>query len=376
MNTMLQRLYVHNYRCLENFEFNLEGADAALLIGKNGSGKSTIRQVLQIFQAIGRSAPRVGQLVSEVDFAMGRRGVPMRFELQVSLASKVFNYVLALELPERFRELRILEERLSMDGHALFTREHAQTTVHRSLSGQPDARFNIDWHLVGLPIIQDPVAADALSSFRGWLARMVLLAPIPKLLGGEATGDSAQLDSHASNVADWLSSLLEIYPAAYAALSRHLQQAMPDLSDFRFERTGRASKTLLVRFKADTQQMELPFSTLSDGEKCFFLCAVVLAAAECDGPLFAFWDEPGNDLSLDEVSPFVTALRAGFKATGSQIMMTSHNEETIRRFSNENTWVLGRRSHLEPTLIRWVDSLPARADLVQSLIEGDVDPWQ
>ena len=39
---MLQRLYIHNFRCLQNFEFKPGEASSALLIGKNGSGKSTL----------------------------------------------------------------------------------------------------------------------------------------------------------------------------------------------------------------------------------------------------------------------------------------------------------------------------------------------
>ena len=39
---MLQRLYIHNFRCLENFEFKPSDASSALLIGKNGAGKSML----------------------------------------------------------------------------------------------------------------------------------------------------------------------------------------------------------------------------------------------------------------------------------------------------------------------------------------------
>jgi ABC-2 type transport system ATP-binding protein len=43
---MLQRLYVHNFRCLENFQLDLKDIPSALLIGKNGAGKSTTLQIL------------------------------------------------------------------------------------------------------------------------------------------------------------------------------------------------------------------------------------------------------------------------------------------------------------------------------------------
>jgi predicted ATP-binding protein involved in virulence len=48
---MVERLYIHNFRCLENFEFKPGGATSALLIGKNGSGKSTVEKAPRLATA-------------------------------------------------------------------------------------------------------------------------------------------------------------------------------------------------------------------------------------------------------------------------------------------------------------------------------------
>jgi hypothetical protein len=53
--------------------------------------------------------------------------------------------------------------------------------------------------------------------------------------------------------------------------------------------------------------------------------------------------------------------------------VTSHNPEAIRKFSNENTFVLDRKSHLEPTLVRLLSELPIQGDLVGALIRGDIE---
>ena len=89
---MLQRLYVHNYRCLENFELNLKDIPSALLIGKNGSGKSTILKVLEIFQSIGRGITRVDQLISLKDFS--NKNIDIKFEIEVLLEESVYRYCL------------------------------------------------------------------------------------------------------------------------------------------------------------------------------------------------------------------------------------------------------------------------------------------
>lgn len=368
---MLQRLYVHNFRNLDNFEFKPGQSPSSLMIGRNGSGKSTIARVLKVFQSIGRGVNRVGALIKATDFSMGRVDIPIRLELEVKLNDHVFHYVLALELPKGFRELRVLEESLGMDSTIAFSRKQAMVTLSRNTGVRPEAQFNIDWHLVALPVIQDPTIGDPLKSFRNWLARMLILAPIPKNMNGDSGGESLEPAEDCHNFADWLSGLLSQYPAAYSTISDYLKQAMPDLAEFKNLSSGNNSKSLIVHFNGNGTGFELPFSELSDGEKCFFLCSVVLASTKAYGPILAFWDEPDNYLSLSEVGHFIVALRRGFQR-GGQIIVTSHNEETIRKFSNENTWVLHRNSHLEPTTVRLLQDLSPGPDIVQAIMRGEL----
>jgi len=116
----------------------------------------------------------------------------------------------------------------------------------------------------------------------------------------------------------------------------------------------------------------LPFGELSDGEKCYMICALVLAANDAYGPLLCFWDEPDAHLALSEVGHFVLALRQAF-SSGGQFIMTSHNPEAIRRFSGENTLVLHRKTHVEPTVVRPLQELQVHGDLIGALIRGDVE---
>ena len=75
---VIRRFYVHNFRCLENFELPVSGLSSVLLIGNNGSGKTTVSLALEIFQKIARGANRVRQLVGPGDLSSGRTEAPMR----------------------------------------------------------------------------------------------------------------------------------------------------------------------------------------------------------------------------------------------------------------------------------------------------------
>jgi predicted ATPase len=368
---MLKRLYIHNFKCFENFEFKLNGMPSSLLIGKNGVGKSSISKALLIFQNIGRGVNRVGELVASSDFAYGRTKIPMRFEIEIQLQKRTYLYSLALELPEKFKELRVLEERLEVDGQRVYARDQAQVSLSKSHHLGSDAMFSVDWHLVALPLIQAQSEDDPISMLKSWFEKMVILAPIPKNMRGDSTEETLRPLTDAANLSSWLAGILNRQFSIYTTIFDHLAEVMPDLLDFRNEVVGKEAKRLMFQFKSEDGQLLLPFDDLSDGEKCFFLCAVILAANKMYGPIFCFWDEPDHYLSLSEVGYFVMSLRRQFGEQG-QVVMTSHNEEAIRRFSDENTWIMDRRNHLTPTQIRLLSDLPPHANLIQALIAGDI----
>jgi ABC-type Mn2+/Zn2+ transport system ATPase subunit len=368
--SVIRRLYVHNFRCLENFELPISGRSSVLLIGKNGAGKTTVSLALQILQRIARDTNRVGDLVKPKDFSRGRTDVPMRFEIEVELGGNVYEYIIAFEFPDGFKELRVFEEKLTVSGKPVFSREVAQ--VHLARAGQ-EANFLIDWHLVALPIVQLKSTDDPLFVFKRWLANMLVLRPMPSLITGESENETLQPNPPVTNFGAWFSGLLADAPSAYTKIADYLKQVMPDLKDIKNPIVGRESRSLVVQFSTDQGSVSVPFEDLSDGEKCFMICALVLAANDAHGPLLCFWDEPDNYLALDEVGHFVLALRQAFRS-GGQFIATSHNPEAIRRFSDENTLFLFRKSHLEPTLARRLNELQVSGDLVGAMIRGDVAP--
>ncbi|MBE9248323.1 AAA family ATPase [Dolichospermum sp. LEGE 00240] len=370
---MLQRLYVNNFRCLENFELTMKEMSSALLIGKNGVGKSTIAKALEILQAIARGTNRLRDLAKEPrligtnDFAHGKSDVPIRLEIEVLLDNKLHKYVLALDLPENFKELRVFEEEFLVAGNPIYSRKADEVTIHHNAQNQ-EAQFSVDWHLIAMPIISN----NSVDVFKNWLCQMIILVPIPSLMTGNSYSETLEPKRDGSNIGEWLSGILGRYPAAYREIDKYLRDIMPDFQDFVNEIIGKDLKSLVVRFEKNKATLNVDFQDLSDGEKCFFLCAVVLAANKFYGPIFCFWDEPDNYLSLSVVGDFIMSLRRSFKDNG-QIVVTSHNPEAIREFSYENTFFLDRKSHLEPTLIRSLSDINTTGDLINALICGDIE---
>ncbi len=316
----------------------------------------------------------MADLVRPKDLARGRSDVPMRFEIEVELEAKIYAYELALEYPEGSKELRVVEERLAVDGEAVYKRKAGDFYSPRTLKELAgEGVLDIDWGLVALPIKQSQSASDPAFVFKQWLARMLILRPIPSLIAGDSQSETLEPNPQVINFGAWFSGLLAFAPSAYSKVDEYLKQVMPDLKDIKNPLVGTDSRSLVVQFSNDKGSMNLPFEDLSDGEKCFMICALVLAAHEAYGPLLCFWDEPDNYLALSEVGHFVLALRKAFQS-GGQFIATSHNPEAIRRFSDENTLVLYRKSHLEPTLVRPLSEIPVNGDVVGALIRDDIEP--
>lgn len=373
---MIRRLYVHNFRCLENFELPISGHSSVLLIGNNGAGKTTVGLALEILQRIARGTNRVDNLVKRKDLTQQRENVPMRFEITVELSGNIYEYKIAFEFPDGFKEMRVLEERLTVDGEPVYTRDLAHVRLAR-FGVETEATFRLDWHLVALPIVHEQTSKDPLAIFKKWLARILVLRPIPSLILGESEQETLEPNAELTDFAAWFSGLMAESPRNYSRFEDYLKELMPDLADIQNPLTGKDSRSLTIAFSNELGNLKLPLDDLSDGEKCFMICALVLAAKESYAPLLCFWDEPDNYLALSEVGHFVLALRKAFQS-GGQFIATSHNDEAIRRFSEENTLYLYRKSHLEPTLVRPVSEMRVEAqingDLVGALIRDDVKP--
>jgi ATPase subunit of ABC transporter with duplicated ATPase domains len=192
---------------------------------------------------------------------------------------------------------------------------------------------------------------------------------------GESTGETLEPTRDAQNFGSWWTGLIAQIahsPPSYTVIDEYLKSGvLDDFWDVKNPVIAAESRSLLVQFRRDQSSVQLPFAMLSDGEKCFFLGALVMAANKAYGPIFCFWDEPDSHLSMDEVSHFVTALRRAFEY-GGQVLMTSHNAEALRRFSDENTLMLFRRGHLEPTRLKFLEEIGVSGDRVEAFLRGDI----
>jgi len=231
--------------------------------------------------------------------------------------------------------------------------------------------------VAALPIINERPGEGPVQQLKSYFASAILLSPVPGEMSGFAEEESFELHVNASNFTAWLNAVLIRYPARYNDIANYLQLVIPDFASFEFVPRGERGKQLRVQFEergmnTDTKPpITLDFKKLSDGEKCFFLSALIAAVNRPDSPVFCFWDEPDSHLSLPEINHFIVALRRLTNQHG-QFLATSHHPEAIRRFSDENTFVFTRNSHLEPTIVRPLSEFSYSGDLIEAILRNEV----
>ena len=368
---MLKKIYIHQYRCLQNFEINLSALNSALLLGKNGSGKSTIFDAVELLQKIGRGVSSISDLIKEEDFSFAERQKPISIEVEAELQEQHYIYTLEVEFPENFHTPKIKKEILKVDGREILVREGGKTSLHQS------KEFTLDWHHIGLPLIFNTSENGSIATFKEWLGRMIVLSPWPASFASISKQQTPYLDRQATNITDWVRYILAESPSLYNKISEFLKQRMPDFDIFSFETTGKNERELVFTFHSDAgQKFSLGFGQLSDGEKIYFLTAAVLAAISAKIPVLCLWDEPDNFIALREISHFITAFRKEFEnhLNGSQLLISTHNPRVINEFSSHNTFILSRASHMQPTrLLLLQDKEYLSPSVVDAFENGELD---
>ena len=366
---MLKRLYIHNFKSLQNFELDLSDLHSTLLLGKNGTGKTTIFDAIEIFQKIGRGVTPLDDLFKASSFHFSNIHLPIELALELELNKKSYHYKLIIEFPEGFTYPRVKNETLVINNKKVLTRDGGQTLFQGS-------DFLLDWHHIGLPLISVHSSNHPLLIFREWLQNILILSPFPRHFNILSKKESATLTREANNIVDWVRWLLSSNPSLYSVMYDFLKIRMPDLEVFKFENLGSDDRALIFIFSDGEHSKEVNFGQLSDGEKIFFLIATVIAGQKNNPTMLCLWDEPENFISLIEVNHFIVEFRRAFETSSkpSQLMISSHNSRVINGFSDHNIFVLTKETHLSPARVRLLDSIEYESGtLIDAYDNGELD---
>jgi len=375
---MLNSLTIKNYKCFEDFVFDFDpDVRAMLLLGNNGAGKTSLADALEVFQRIGRGEGQARRLLYP-DQRWDENN-PVEFKLSSTLNDVLYEYAFSFDFSNKFKEFRILSETLKCDKKTIYRRERENIFWEDNTNSD----FSYDGHVLFLPTFHKEPLREHINTFRSWLGNMLILAPSPKDFKDESGTPSRWPSRDCSNCVSWLAHILDISPKTYSVIENYLQNVWEDFHTISNKAVvSDEVRRLRLEFKNTTNKNKTEFSpalnSLSDGEKCLFLSAVVMAAHEVNPSIFCFWDKPDSYLSLSETGHFIHAMRGVFSKNG-QLLVTSHNTEVINAFTESSTWVMGRKDHLSPVKplkrvsdMRGSEVLPKKASFIHALAAGEI----
>jgi len=333
---MIRRLYIDNYKCFSNFELRLDKLPCSMIIGSNGSGKSTVAEVLSLFGAIGRGnadindiMPRYARSVLKTE----RSSPTITLEIEVGDTTRTWQYSLCVE-PDGI-SYKIVSEKLSRGETVLLDR----------------GKLHLSDTVIAMAVISDETSgARHIADMRSMLAAIYVLRPVPQMMrASAATNTGYFLNVDASNFASWLPNVMAHDNNAYSAFREYLQCVFPDFANVELVNTTVEGRTFMVGFKTGNsgEIVSLGFDRLSDGEKCQFIAASLIALNAHVPNLTVFWDEPDNYITTSEVAYLLPALCNSFQKRG-QLIVSSHSREAIVTFGENEIISFKRTNHYLP----------------------------
>lgn len=346
---MIERLYIDHFKTFQSFEW--KPGSVALLMGRNGTGKTALFDVLHLLRGlICEEAPLSSTFPGKTCTRWDLRK-EQRFELDVAGPEGSFEYRLTIEHDHDRGEARVAAETLHLHGTPLFTFTIGQIQLHKD-SGEKGPSFSGNRRKSGLGTVVPGSDNKRLTWFKQWLNGLVVLRTNPAMLGGRADREDAFLAPDCANFANWYRTMWQERPddmtRAITALTRVLDGFKGISIRVDEQRTG----WLRVTFESPTGvDFQMSFDELSEGQRVLIVLYVVLHT-QIDQGRTVVLDEPDNYVSLDEIQPFLMeALDRAQSGGGPQLFIISHHPEYINQLAPEDGYVM-LRERGGPTRIR------------------------
>lgn len=322
---MLKRIYIDNFRCLVNFELNVDAIN--LFLGYNGAGKSTVFEVLHKIQAFVSGDSKVEGIFKSADLTRWQTSQIQSFELEIIGNGGIYKYELAIGYNRD--KCRVEYERLWFDNQPLLKFELGEVQLYRDDFSQ-GPQYSFDWSQSILPSLMPRNDNTKLTWFREKMARFIIVRIIPSLMIDESNQEEMRLTSQMENYVSWYRYLSEDQ-GKVAEIGNILKDVLDGFTNFKFERVTEQSLVLKLRFSAEgnsSKLIEYRLGELSDGQKTLIALYALLHGTKSEDYTLCI-DEPENFLALREIQPWLIQLYDLCSERKLQALLISHHPELI-----------------------------------------------
>ena len=330
------RIAIQNLACFG--DLNLTPGGSTLLLGANGTGKSTLFDVLFDLRALVHSGVNPDAALPTYQVTPGLA----RVALDVQAAREAFHYEIELSLsPHGFRELSLgplgadwalSREVLTCNGETLT--EYANGLFRSAHMDAPEVPRD------PIPLVDDRSSLSSIrfrddspvQRFKAWADGIWLLRLEPRQMAASAEEPEESLAVNGENFVAWL---LGYKPrkGRLAQVVASIGPSIKGLQQLAFVRAGR-EQVLVATFEGGAQ---VDFDALSDGQRCLIVLHAVIVFARKDCTLMLL-DEPDAHVTPTEILPLFTALQERVERAGVQVIVASHHPQVIDLLAADSPW--------------------------------------
>ena len=353
---MLKRLYVNNYKCLVNFELSL--ARTTLLVGLNGTGKSTVFDLLEQLRSFVAGDTSVEESFPSRSLTHWQSSDLQRFELTVSggpdRTAEDYQYLLELEHDRARQRCRVRSEIVRTSTALLFRFQTGEVELFRD-DGSVGPQFSFDWNRSGLTAVVERQDNTRLSWFKRWLREVQAVRLDPASMPSRGEREVPHPKPNLSDFACWYRHSMQERPREIGELFDSLSQVLDGFSALELVQDGEVARTLKVRFETLVEEGEsrksfqLGFQELSDGQRALIALYTLLHMTKRQMTTLCL-DEPDNFVALAEIQPLIFEFCDATEEKGPQVVFASHHPEIIDHPGIERRLLL-RRDNGGPTRI-------------------------
>ena len=336
---MIRRFYADNFRCLTNFEVELD--EANILLGPNGSGKTSVFDALRKIRNLTVRGAKIEETFPRRDISCLRdENVVQRFELELLVDQESYEYTLSVEHDPDRKKTRTRQEVLKHDRKPLFVYEKGIVQLYRD-DYTRESLYPFDWTRSGIAFLHARPDNRKLTRFKTELANLIIASPCPPLFKSESSTDTRAegtfLEPLMQNFVEWYWSVAQANMGSVFRLFKALQEVLPGFDSLDMVESGENARALKAAFHSRSDEKRLNrygFGQLSDGQRALIALYSLLHLGE-PHPLAEnsrrslFIDEPDNYLSLREVQPWLVQVVNACGEALEQAVVISHHPATI-----------------------------------------------
>lgn len=332
---MLKRLYVHNYKCLVNFEINFD-QDISLFLGANGSGKSTVFEVLAKLKRVIVNEEKVENVFDDSDAPrwLGRCDT-IRFELDFEENGFTSKYILTLTL-NVWPEISIEEESLFMGNDKILECKDEKMSIYgkdQTALSFDRSRSSLSRYYKGLP-------------FLDYLNTLFVVRINPYDMVSTISKAHSDVKTDFSNFAEWFADLNEKSRREVSVFETAMRSTLPGYEYFKIDPAGQA-KVLMFEFE-NTANKKTPLryylNELSEGQKVLIALYTLVYCAPENSIICI--DEPENFLALPEIQPWFNVLYDQCVERNLQAILISHHPKIINMLANDSGYWFSKENNL------------------------------